>query len=331
MPKRLIGIFLILCIVFTITGCNILNFTEKGKSEQKDTIEENQVNLRKTVLYYVNENNLLVPVTKNIPWVEGIAKATIENLIDKAEIREHLKGKGLMPTLPENTKLLGMTIRNGVAKVDFSREFLNFKDKTAEKTAILSLVYTLTEFPTINKVELLVEGKPLKKCPFGTQLNPQLERENINLESKEQNINNVQKVTLFFKGVNKEGTFSYYVPVTRFVKNTDNLMKTALQELIKGPKPNMGLTAVIPKETKVLSVVKKDNEVIANFSKELENFGGGLENEQAIVNSIVLTLTAFEGVDKVTIQVEGNKTVLSEGTVLDTPILKPLFVNPESI
>ncbi|MGB9976018.1 GerMN domain-containing protein [Thermovenabulum sp.] len=331
MPKKLIAGLLILLLLVSLTGCNILTFLKKEDSNKEEAIQGKSEDLRKTVLYYVNENNLLVPVTKSIPRVEGIAKAAIENLIDREEIRTQLSDKGLKPTLPENTRILGMTIKDGVARVDFCKEFLNFKDKMGEKIALLSLVYTLTEFPTINKVELMVEGKSIKKSTFGTKLDTPLQRENINLESEGQNINNMQKVTLYFRGTNKEGTFSYFVPVTRYVKNSNDLFKTALQELIKGPKPEMGLSSVIPKETKVLSVEKKDNEVIANFSKELENFGGGLENEQAVVNSIVLTLTSFKGVDRVTIQVEGEKTVLSEGTVLDTPILKPLYVNPESI
>ena len=45
----------------------------------------------------------------------------------------------------------------------------------------------------------------------------------------------------------------------------------------------------------------------------------------------MLTVSEFPGVEKVSLQVEGNAGALPEGTVLETPIFKPLYVNPGSI
>ena len=101
--------------------------------------------------------------------------------------------------------------------------------------------------------------------------------------------------------------------------------------MIKGPSENTGLVSLLPKDTKVLDVIQKDGEVLVNFSKEIEGYGGGIDVEQSIVNSVVLTVSDFPGVETVTIQVEGKAGALPEGTVLETPIFKPLYVNPESI
>ena len=80
-----------------------------------------------------------------------------------------------------------------------------------------------------------------------------------------------------------------------------------------------------------LDVIQKDGEVIVNFSKEIEGYGGGIDIEQSVVNSVVLTVSEFPGAEIVCIQVEGQADVLPEGTVLETPIFKPLYVNPGSI
>ncbi|MCG0275979.1 MAG: GerMN domain-containing protein [Thermosediminibacteraceae bacterium] len=333
MPKRVIVLILVLFLVIGSSACGLLRQDKENASSQgSEPVQETQANMRRTVFYFVNEHDLLVPVTKDIPWVEGIAKAALENLVDTPEIREELKMRGLKPPLPAGTKVLGMTIRDGLAKVDFSREFLNLDSRTAENNAIQAVVYTLTEFPTIQKVQLMVEGKPLKKCPNGTILKDELQREKINLEAgTAENESGKVPVTLYFRASSSDGNYTYYVPVTRMVKNSDDLMRVALEELIKGPKEGMGLSSVIPSDTKVLGISQNGNEVIVNFSKEIEGYGGGVETEQALVNAIVLTLTEFPGVEKVTLQVEGESGVLPEGTMLDAPILKPAFINPANI
>ncbi|TYP51331.1 GerMN domain-containing protein [Thermosediminibacter litoriperuensis] len=333
MPKKVAALILILLLAFSFTACGLLK-KDRGdaSSQSSEPVQETQANMRRTVFYFVNEHDLLVPVTKDIPWVEGIARAALESLVDTPEIRAELEPRGLKPPLPPGTRVLGMTIRDGLAKVDFSREFLNLNGKTAEQNAIQAVVYTLTEFPTVQKVQLMVEGKPLKKCPNGTVLEDELQREKINLEPGAAAAGNgTVPVTLYFRASSSDGNYTYYVPVTRMVKKSDNLMKTALEELIKGPAEGMGLSSAIPTDTRVLDVSLKDNEAIANFSKEIEGYGGGVDTEQALVNTIVLTLSEFPGVEKVTLQVEGKSGVLPEGTMLDTPILKPAYINPANI
>lgn len=331
MPKKIIAGFAgaLFILVFSV-ACGFLGDRDGSLPEASDSVRETQANMRKTIFYFVNEQNLLVPVTKDIPWVEGIGKAALENLVYTPEKGKELEARGLKPPLPAGTKVLGMTIRNGLAKVDFSREFLNLSDRSQEENAVKAVVYTLTEFPTVQRVHLMVEGKPLKKCPNGTVLEDELKREMINLEDEKTGSNKVP-VTLYFRATSSDGAFAYYVPVTRMVEKSDDLMKVALEELIKGPKKGMGLSSVIPADTKVLNVSQNGNEVIANFSREIEGYGGGVEIEQALVNTIVLTLSEFPGVEKVTLQVEGESGVLPEGTMLDVPILKPAYINPANI
>lgn len=333
MPKKIICSIILLSLVLSIAGCGIFKKKEEGvqPAPPEENAEQVQSNMRKTVFYFVDENNLLVPVTRDIPWVEGIGKAALECLVATPETMEQLAEKGLKPSLPEGTKILGMTIRDGLAKVDFSQEFLNMESKMEEQNAINSVVYTLTEFPSIEKVQIMVNGKPLKKCPKGTTLKDVLYRENINLEPGSIASADMMPVTLYFKSSSKNGNFTYFVPVTRMVKKSDDMIKTAVDELIKGPAADMGLTAVVPQDTKVLEVSREGSEVIVNFSKEIESYGGGAEVEQALVNSVVLTVAQFPGVEKVSLQVEGKSDVLPEGTVLENPILKPLYVNPSNI
>ncbi|NLZ53552.1 MAG: hypothetical protein GX892_10480 [Thermoanaerobacteraceae bacterium] len=334
MLKKLICLLIILFLVATsATGCGFLK-KESPQDElpaPDEDSEETLAHLRKTVFYFVNEHGLLVPVTRDIPWVEGIGKAALESLVDSEELRAELAESGLKAPLPEGTQILGMTIRDGLAKVDFNANFLQTSDIVAERNAIDAVVYTLTEFPSVDEVQILVDGKLLDKTPNGNQLNGVFDRQNINLETPVTASAEKVPVTLYFKSASLNGSFNYLVPVTRMVPKTDNQIKTALEELIKGPSENRGLVTLLPEDTKVLDVIQNDGEVLVNFSKEIEGYGGGIDVEQSIVNSVVLTVSDFPGVETVSIQVEGKAGALPEGTVLETPIFKPLYVNPGSI
>ena len=234
--------------------------------------------------------------------------------------------------MPEGTGILGITVRDGLAKIDFGLEFLNFSDITSEKNAISSVVYTLTEFPAIERVSIMVEGEPLKKCPHGTVIEEVLQRENINLEPVDSSLplEDMMPVTLYFRGSNADGSYSYFVPVTRMVKKSEDVMRTALQELIQGPAEDTGLVSLIPEETQLLGVRQEGSEVIVDFSKEVEGYGGGIDSEQALVDSVVITVSQFSGVESEH-TCGGETGVLPEGTVLDNPILKAFIYQFENI
>lgn len=78
-------------------------------------------------------------------------------------LEELIRGPNLATarrTLPPETKVIAVHVVDGVAHVNFSRELVARYSggSTGEKMAIMSIVYTLTELPGIEKVQLLVEG-----------------------------------------------------------------------------------------------------------------------------------------------------------------------------
>jgi hypothetical protein len=67
---------------------------------------------------------------------------------------------GAVRVLPSEAKVKGISIKDGVACVDFSSEVLKANVGAAgEALGIQSIVNTLTEFPEIKQVAFLVEGK----------------------------------------------------------------------------------------------------------------------------------------------------------------------------
>jgi len=78
-------------------------------------------------LYYADTRyQFLVPVKRTIPWVEGIATYTLMQLFPSPESAADLQKLGLTTVLPAQTEVIGMTINEGLARVDLNSNFLNY-------------------------------------------------------------------------------------------------------------------------------------------------------------------------------------------------------------
>lgn len=91
----------------------------------------------------------------------------------------------------------------------------------------------------------------------------------------------------------------------------ENKYKMILEELIKGP-TNKDYRRNISQETKVYGVIKQNDSLIIDFSKEFSQFGGSVA-EIIGVGSVVNTMTELEDIQQVKILVEGSELVAPSG------------------
>lgn len=116
----------------------------------------------KTVsLYFPDDKNMKLNIEKR-----GVKKGAAADEI-KEVVEELIKGPSekLIPAVPEDTKLLNVTIKQGTAFLDFSPE-ISLKHpggSSAEIQTIYSIVNTITSnFPEIKNVQILINGKKEK-------------------------------------------------------------------------------------------------------------------------------------------------------------------------
>ncbi|HSW10843.1 MAG TPA: GerMN domain-containing protein [Bacillota bacterium] len=84
------------------------------------------------------------------------------------------------------------------------------------------------------------------------------------------------------------------------------LVVRVLEELVAGPR-TPGLHATLPTGTRVLGATVEGGVARVDFSRELvDNHPGGSTGEFMTINAIVYTLTDLEGVEAVTILVDGT-------------------------
>jgi germination protein M len=109
----------------------------------------------------------LVPVHREVDGTVAVARAAMEQLLagPTEDERAHDLRVGTIGTrIPEGTTLLSLDVEDGVATVDLSGEFASGDIEDSEReswaTRLAQVTYTLTQFPTVESVRFLVDGKP---------------------------------------------------------------------------------------------------------------------------------------------------------------------------
>jgi hypothetical protein len=98
----------------------------------------------------------------------------------------------------------------------------------------------------------------------------------------------------------------YLVREVHEVIKTTNLMKTALEELIRGVPHTPKAFRVIPEGTEILGIEVKEGQAVVNFSRKVLEANVGSALEALGISSIVNTLCEFPGIEMVSFQVEGK-------------------------
>ncbi len=281
---------------------------------------------RPVIVYYQDGDGYLVPMTRWIEPQQGIARATINLIVDSALNREEIAYYGVFPVLPADTEILGIDIRNGIAVVDFSRNLLNYGSVKAERNIIASIVYTLTEFDTIYGVRILINGYPQGIMKYGSDLTGELGREDvaINAEPSVLTSNREKEDVFFLKQANT--WYTYPVPVTMVSTGGSGSRPEELVKLLLSTVSKDGLDSEMPGGVKLLGTSTKDGVITLNFSSEFANYGG-TAREEGILKQLAYTLRQCKDIKKIKLQVEGREAVLPEGTDISDGLSIPVTVN----
>ncbi|WHY65895.1 GerMN domain-containing protein [Neobacillus sp. SuZ13] len=306
--------------------------TTSKKTSATEASKEAPANTVKTELYLVDKDGYVVPQTLDLPKTSSVAKQALEYLVANGPVTDLLPND-FRAVLPEDTELSVNIDKDGVATVNFSKEFKNYQAED-EMKILQSVTWTLTQFDNVKTVKLKMNGHDLTEMPVnGTPISENLSRATgINLDTTNvTDITNTKPVTVYYIG-GEEGSY-YYVPVTRRVSNNekDNYV-AVVNELIKGPSEKSTLVSEFMSDVKLLEAPKyEDGKVTLNFNENIYGSFKEKEISQHLLDSLVLSLTEQEGVEKVAIQVKGKADIKNDsGKKLTEPVTRPEKVNTGS-
>ena len=120
------------------------------------------------------------------------------------------------------------------------------------------------------------------------------------------------------------------VPVTRTLSLTDNPLRAALEELIRGPARGSSLYRTIPdKDFSVETEFNpEDGSLVIDLSPGLANLGGFVQSKAAF-DSLMMTVSAFNEVKEIYLKVEDELIeTFGEGILLEQPLTPHRWENP---
>jgi germination protein M len=158
MKIKAIGLTFILCLSCLLAaGCSDKNGqAAKPAAEKPAAKQETQVNVP------VVEKNIYV-----LPSDGSQNLAAKKMKIKAAKGQEALAAlqavvENNVKSFPKGTKVLGLVVKDGLATINMSKEFLAKGQGEYERTmSLYAIVNTLTEFPDIKKVLFQAEGKKI--------------------------------------------------------------------------------------------------------------------------------------------------------------------------
>ena len=214
--------------------------------------------------HYVVRTNIAINEKDTISLVKEMIDALTIGSEKQDYIPEHFSS-----VIPENTKLLDVSLEDGLLKIDFSKEFLN-TTKDMEEMTIEAIVYTLTEIDGVDRIMIFVEGSKLEVLPQSNiKLPNTLDRSyGINKVYDITNLKDLTKTTVYYIG--EFNDLIYYVPVTKVENDKgDNKIEIIIDELKSSPIYETNLMSYLASSVELESYEELENQIILSFNNAI--------------------------------------------------------------
>lgn len=261
------------------------------------------VDVNKSPIYLINKNDLLVRTTTALKSseIEDKIKELVKSLIINSDNSSYIP-KNLKQILPPNTKILSLDLKDGLLKIDFSKEFLDCEVNQEEKM-IEALIYTLTEMEEVEKIMIFVENKKLEELPQSKiKLPNTLDRSfGINKVYDITNIKDLTKTTIYYVG--KEDDLVYYIPITKIDNNNSNKIEIIIEELKSSPIYETNLISYLASSVELLNYETLENQIILSFNNSIFDDFKEKNIQEEVKYSIALSLKDSLNIDDVVFKV----------------------------
>lgn len=136
--------------------------------------------IRRLYLVRVEEDGTVtrVSVERSLPSSDTPLADAIASLLKGPTVTE--KQKGYTSLIPPGTRLYSALVKDGIAYLNFSEEFLfNPYGTEGYLGQLKQIVWTATEFPTVKQVQILIEGKVTEYLGEGIRIGRPLSRDSF--------------------------------------------------------------------------------------------------------------------------------------------------------
>ncbi|OHD14040.1 MAG: hypothetical protein A2Z98_05450 [Spirochaetes bacterium GWB1_27_13] len=249
-----------------------------------------------------------------------------DKIIEEDKTKEEIQPQ--KENIKEENKVIEKQKEEKVVKEDIKQENYQkekIKDKYNNKKTNYSKNDSKKQEKTTNKTkQTYVKSTERTKLSYERE-DKKEQKDNI---QKEKNIN-LKTTRIYFTKIDENDNLILQ-SVSRSVKYTDSPLTETLKTLLAGPidkEKKSNIITNIPDDTKIISIVVKNNTAYINLSKEFEFNQYGRESTLNQLKQIVFTATEFNSIKKVQFLIDGKlKTYLGgEGVIINKPLSRDDF------
>ena len=127
------------------------------------TVSPEKTNWQVLLLYFADKDGTKLVCQQRgmeVKQSQSIEYQIVEQLISGPD---NSNGSNLTATIPSDTKIRDIKTEEGIWYVNLSRDFLKKQGNLSENIVIYSIVNSLTELDTVNKVQFLIEGEKINE------------------------------------------------------------------------------------------------------------------------------------------------------------------------
>ncbi|HLR43277.1 MAG TPA: GerMN domain-containing protein [Pseudogracilibacillus sp.] len=337
--KRLLLGVSLLIFVFGLSGCfkgeqamEEIDIPEDisviDESELEEEPEESEIEVSETdqmierTLYVLDADGLVVPQTFEIPKTAGAAFQALQYLVKDGPVTELLPN-GFQAVLPAGTEILGTNLTDeGTLTIDVSAEFKEYEAQD-EVPMLEAITHTMTQFDEVEKIKLRIEGEDQAAMPVnGTPIENGYSKNNgINIFVDEQpSLKENKMVTFFYPKQHNENT--YFVPVSTFINETDEVHEKTVATLLKGAPYEFGALQVFNDDVSLADkAVLQDGVLQLMFNESILKSKDEPVIADEVMETLVRSLTEKGMIDAIDVQVENVQTIENEaGEVYAEPV-----------
>lgn len=166
-PPKAALLLAALLALSVLVGCSntpeVAQTTEIGQGSQ-DSTEAPQASDTQTAavsVYFTTAGSAAFAVSREVT-APSVARGAMEQLLAGPTPQELSTWPALATEIPDGTRLLDISVEDGVATLDLSEEFEQGAGAWSVTARVAQVVYTLTQFDTVDAVVFLIEGEPVE-------------------------------------------------------------------------------------------------------------------------------------------------------------------------
>ena len=223
------------------------------------------VDLTNSVVYLLDNDDLLVEANVSIVDDGNLVNKVHSLIKHLSEASSEIIPNGLNYVMPKNVRLLDIVVDGKNISLNFSKEFMNLKDKRLIRL-VEAISFTVLELDSVDGVSILIEGTNLNKLKEDI---PSVITKDFGINKRYdiKKTDNIVKYVIYYS--EKIENNLYYVPITKYINSDKDKISIIIEDLSSNYIYQPNLISIVNEELELIDYQISNEEMMLNFNNSI--------------------------------------------------------------